>query len=705
MTGRRPLSITLRPKRFEDVIGQNHAVRYLSQLIVSERSCRNILLHGSVGSGKTTLARLYAKGLNCEAARNTGGSPCDRCEPCQRFDASSVLGQAGQSDFYELDAPSLNGDEKLETALIRTDSPIRHDGRRVIFIDEAHALTSDRKGFALLLKRLEEVGEHTSYVFATTELDRIPQAIRSRLALLQIRPLPIHLATSFLAKTARENGIAVEPKALTLLAGIGEGQPRDLLQRLEQVATFGEVTVERVRWVFDIDYVDVLVRYFQALAGGEFQKQNACFHEWCRDPKEKIEVIQLFLISMYYRNILKIDCVIDGLVASIGDAERDDILRRFRARLAKDADVAAAWRGMVEFWTTSDPRWTERAPTLLVDRFHGLVNDLWARDNGNSPWARVARAPSKKQEGSAERRRSHITVRLRPGAGASGDHLDAALVRTLINLASHAVQAYGLRFNARITVWHDAFDGMAGKSVTSEFNRALGRKMADSGGHKLRRIAIQEIGSRGPCTRVIAHVPDGIIPDVENWIDNWVAGQRQSDAIERDIKPCADRRYRSHKANVLWLCGGLDPALQGFNQNGGGWCALAECLGIPEADRRSTGAIDNLKSFTRSEPLYEKTLQGLMGAVNPMPFLSAFDDGKWDLVAGAWELEEYEDRMTLAGERTKAIQRIEGLYPDHLDEFSGEAREDALAELRKSWSDDPRERSRRWPTWWGTHTP
>lgn len=705
MTENQPLAITLRPRRFEDVVGQDHAVRYLSQLIVLGRFCRNILLHGSVGSGKTTLARLYAKGLNCEASRKAGGSPCGHCDPCERFEASLKLGHAERSEFYELDAPSLVGDGQLEAALPRADKPLRHGERRIIFIDEAHALASNRKAFLLLLKRLEEADKHTSYVFATTELDQIPPAVRSRLALLQIHPLPIHLATSFLAQIARENGIAVEPKALTLLAGIGEGQPRDLLQRLEQVATFGEVTVERVRWVFGIDYTDALVQYFQALAVGDYKDQNERFEAWHADIEAKAELIQLFLLSIYYRDILQIDCVFSAPVASIGEPERRDILARFRTRLADDADLAAAWGRMIEFWTSSGMQRTKTALMLHVSQFHRLVNELAVLDDAAPRSAYATPTLPERQKASAKRRGPHNTVRLTPGAKASSDHFDGALVRTLINLASHAVQAYGLRFNARITVWHDAFDGMAGKSITSKFNQGLGWKIGDSGDHKLRRIAIQENGSRGPCTRVIAQVPDDMIAETKTWIAKWLADKRRPGAIEEIIDPGRDRRYKNHKRNVLWLCGGLDPALQGFDQSNGSWRELAACLGIPESDRRTTGAINNMKSFTRSQALYEETLEGLTDAVNPMPFLSAFDDGRWDLVAGPWELAEYEDRKALADERAKTIQQIEGLYPDRRDGLTDAAREVELAELRKSWSSDPRERPRTWETWWSTHTP
>jgi DNA polymerase III subunit gamma/tau len=184
-------------------------------------------------------------------------------------------------------------------------------GRRLTFVDEVHSIARFTNGYEFLLKMVEEPQPGIAFCFATTAVDQIPKALRSRLFEIEIRPLGLDKGITFLRNIADKESIRYDDEALALLAGLGQGQPRNLLQALDQVREVGDVTREQVREVFGIDQSEKLLPYFMALAKGDFARQTKVISTWNEDLKEQVRLVQLFLLSLYYNDLLKIRLILD----------------------------------------------------------------------------------------------------------------------------------------------------------------------------------------------------------------------------------------------------------------------------------------------------------------------------------------------------------------------------------------------------------
>ena len=450
-----------RPQRFEDVYGQDHPVRYLSGLIKRGRIRRNLLLHGAVGSGKTSLVRLYAKALICDAPTQSG-SPCGTCQWC----AAESEDQPG---LYEHDVSGRDGGGigDIKSRVDELNRPPSIYRRQVLFFDEAHRLEKDAADF--LLKAVEEPAEGVVFCFATTEVDKIRPALRSRLVDLQVRPLPAPLAIDFLKTVAAKEGIACEPEALSLLAGLKQGYPRDLLTGLDQVhdAEAGPVTLERVRSVFDVDHTRVLVDYFMALAEGDLARQTELIVSWQEPALDKIRWLQAFLTSLYLNDIVGRRVIVDAVIASIKALERAPIIKGFchRLNLEEPEALARFWRPMMQFWAAPTADLSEAANMLRLALFHDFVNEELPR-LGERPGSTLAStsmrkpAPASMLVPSAGFAQVSLNARpaIPPGvedaADADGDagFLQASDVREIINRASFLTQEYGVLFNIAFEV-------------------------------------------------------------------------------------------------------------------------------------------------------------------------------------------------------------------------------------------------------------
>ncbi len=231
-----------RPQRFAEVVGQPHVVRTLQNALRKGRLAHALLFSGIRGIGKTTVARIVAKALNCEA--EDPAEPCNTCLPCREITEGRSL------DVIEIDAASNRGiDEIRELRENLKFMPAR--GRaKVYIIDEAHMLT--REAANALLKSLEEPPPHVYFILATTEPHRLPVTILSRCQRYDFRRIPVATLVAHLREVARREGTEIEEDALTLIAKEAEGSLRDALSLLDQALAYGVRTREELIEAFGL---------------------------------------------------------------------------------------------------------------------------------------------------------------------------------------------------------------------------------------------------------------------------------------------------------------------------------------------------------------------------------------------------------------------------------------------------------------------
>jgi DNA polymerase-3 subunit gamma/tau len=222
------LARSWRPQRFDDLIGQDAVVRTLKNALSSDTLGHAYLFAGLRGVGKTTVARLLAKAVNC--SEGPTADPCGKCTSCDEIAAASSL------DVVELDGASNRGiDDVRELRELLRFRPVR-DRFRVIIVDEVHMLT--REAFNALLKSLEEPPPYILFVFATTERHRVPATILSRCQQLDFRPVATAQISARLSHVAEKEGFELSNGAAALIARSAGGSVRDALSLLDQLRAF-----------------------------------------------------------------------------------------------------------------------------------------------------------------------------------------------------------------------------------------------------------------------------------------------------------------------------------------------------------------------------------------------------------------------------------------------------------------------------------
>ncbi len=249
-----------RPQTFSDVVGQRPVVRTLQNALKRNRVAHAMLFSGVRGVGKTTLARIMAKALSCTGTENI---PCNNCDSCKEITKGSAM------DLVEIDGASNRGIQEIRDLKenIRF-FPVKNR-YKIIIIDEVHMLTSE--AFNALLKTLEEPPDHVFFMFATTEIHKVPVTILSRCQRYELTRVGFAELAAFFKKIAESEKVAVSDRAIELITREAEGSVRDGLSLLDQVFSFGgdEVSAEDVSEVLGLVDQRVFESLTRALLNGD----------------------------------------------------------------------------------------------------------------------------------------------------------------------------------------------------------------------------------------------------------------------------------------------------------------------------------------------------------------------------------------------------------------------------------------------------
>ncbi|SNS46163.1 DNA polymerase III subunit gamma/tau [Jannaschia aquimarina] len=257
-----------RPQTFADLKGQDAMVRTLRNAFEADRIAQAFILTGIRGTGKTTTARIVAKGLNCVGPDGTGGpttEPCGVCEPCV------AIAEGRHVDVLEMDAASntsVNDVREIIDSVAYRAASARY---KIYIIDEVHMLSTS--AFNALLKTLEEPPAHVKFIFATTEIRKVPVTVLSRCQRFDLRRIEPEVMIDHLAGIAAKEGAEVAPDALALIARAAEGSARDAMSLLDQAIAMGAggalVEASQVRAMLGLADRGRVLDLFEAIMRGE----------------------------------------------------------------------------------------------------------------------------------------------------------------------------------------------------------------------------------------------------------------------------------------------------------------------------------------------------------------------------------------------------------------------------------------------------
>ena len=266
----RVLARKYRPQTFSELLGQDAMVQTLGNAIKRDRLAHAFLMTGVRGVGKTSTARLIAKALNCIGPDEQGGptiDPCGVCEPCV------AIAEGRHIDVIEMDAASHTGIDDVREIIEAVRYAAVSARYKIYIIDEVHMLS--RQAFNGLLKTLEEPPPHVKFLFATTEVEKLPVTVLSRCQRFDLRRIQAPLLAEHFARICGLEAISAEPEALAMIAAAAEGSVRDGLSILDQAIAHadlggaGEVTTEQVRDMLGLADKGAQRRLLDALLAGE----------------------------------------------------------------------------------------------------------------------------------------------------------------------------------------------------------------------------------------------------------------------------------------------------------------------------------------------------------------------------------------------------------------------------------------------------
>ncbi|HJS89669.1 MAG TPA: DNA polymerase III subunit gamma/tau, partial [Steroidobacteraceae bacterium] len=288
-----------RPRAFAELIGQDHVRRALVNALEAGRVHHAFLFTGTRGVGKTTIARILAKCLNCETGVTP--SPCGRCASCREIDAGRFV------DLIEVDAASRTKVDDTRELLDNVQYAPTRGRYKVYLIDEVHMLSTH--SFNALLKTLEEPPPHVKFLLATTDPQKLPVTVLSRCLQFNLKRIPVAQIAGHLRAILEQEGIAFEPAGLALIAQAADGSMRDGLSLLDQLIAFGggragETEARAMLGTVSRDHVSQLAERLAAADASELLRYAQSLDDWAPDYAQVLDELASLLARIALKQVV-----------------------------------------------------------------------------------------------------------------------------------------------------------------------------------------------------------------------------------------------------------------------------------------------------------------------------------------------------------------------------------------------------------------
>ncbi len=365
-----------RPQTFAEVVGQRPVVRTLQNALAQDRVAHALIFSGVRGTGKTTLARIMAKALNCE--NGPVAEPCNACRSCR------AIAEGTSMDLQEVDGASNRGIQEIRELKEKIRFMPTSSRYKIFIIDEVHMLTTE--AFNALLKTLEEPPAHVYFMFATTELHKVPVTILSRCQRYELKRLNHQDLEQHLRRLAEADGVRIEAEALTMIVREAGGSVRDGLSLLDQLFSYCGTTVRAVDVIEVLGLVshDLVAKLTEALLQGDLDAVYGMLHAMYVHGTD----IKRFCNDLldWFRGL--IICTISKKPAELLDLPQETIEQQQRIAARYDLDKLTAFfhllvEGLEKVTFSQQPRLALELTFIRAVQLHNVVpvTQLIARFN------------------------------------------------------------------------------------------------------------------------------------------------------------------------------------------------------------------------------------------------------------------------------------------------------------------------------------